>query len=190
MKHLKNYRFTLIIAILLPLLLSCEKEAEEFANSEPVTYYLSNDASLSVTAGSDGQWNYITNYIYPESTSSTQWNIFLDNNITKGEFGYDLIFWSEAETTAIIEFILKEDGQETVLASKELTITYIDETTAIHHHNDISTSALEGTNPMSGKNGELIFRITHTGGEDRIEILYDAATGKLGCTSIIVFEDK
>jgi hypothetical protein len=184
------FRASFLFCMILVLNASCKKEAEEFMNSEPVTYYLSDGASLSTNATPDGGWNYITNYIYPSSTTSCQWSTYLDHNITKGEFGYDLIFWSASETKARIEFILKEGDTEQVLASKELTIPYINETTGVQCQNDISTNPLEGINPKSGKNGELIFRITHMGGTERIEILYDAEPGYIGCTSIIVFEDK
>lgn len=185
-----SFRVVFLFCVILAFTPSCEKEAEEFMNSEPVTYYLSDGAALSSKAAPDGEWNYITNYIYSSSATSCQWSTYLDHNITKGEFGYDLVFWSAAEAKARIDFILKEDGTEQVLASKELNIPYYDETTGIHCHNDISTNPLEGINPKSGKNGELIFQITHIGGGERIEVLYDANSGNMGCTSIIVYEDK
>lgn len=190
MKCIKIFRITFIAAFIFSFVLSCEKEAEEFSNSEPVTYYLSEGSSLSTSPVSDGEWIYISNFIYPTLNTSCQWSKFLDHNITNGEYGCDLLFWSASETKAKIEFILKEDGEEQVLASKELTISYYDESTCVSIQNDISTNPLEGINPKSGKNGELIFRITHTGGTDKIEVLYDANSGTLGCTSIVVYEDR
>ncbi|MCK5137339.1 MAG: hypothetical protein KAR19_16265 [Bacteroidales bacterium] len=190
MKFSNILQLSFITAIVITCSFSCEDEAEEFQNSEPVTYYLSNEESLSSNAVPDGGWMYITNFLYSSTNTSCQWTKFLDQNITKGEFGYDLIFWSASDCKAEIEFILKEDGQEQVLASKMLTIPYINDSTALQSQNDIGTNPLEGINPKSGKNGELIFRITHMEGDDRLEMLYDANSGSLGCSSIIVYEDR
>ena len=181
---------SLIFIVFLSSASNCDNEAEDFQFSDPVTYYLSHEESLSTNAVSDGGWMYLTNYIYPTSTTSCQWSRHLEHNITKGEFGYDLIFWTATDCKAEIEFILKEDGVEQVLASRNLDIPHISETSALQCNVDISTNPLEGINPKSGKNGELIFRITHIEGDDPIEILYDANTGTLGCSSIIVYEDQ
>lgn len=188
---MKVHNILLLSAVTTLIMASdCDPKSEPFQNSEPVTYFLSDGATLSSKAVSDGAWMYVTNHIYPTTTISCQWSTFLDHNITKGEFAYDLIFWAASECKAEIEFILKEDGQEQVLATKTITIPYISDSTAVQSHIDISNNPLEGINPKSGKNGELIFRITHVEGEDKIDVLYDANSGTLGCTSIIVFEDR
>lgn len=188
---MKVPKFLLLSAVTILMIASeCNPDPEPFQNSEPVTYFLSDGAALSSNAIPDGGWMYVTNHIYPTTTTSCQWSKFLNHNITKGEFGYDLIFWAASECKAEIEFILKEDGQEQVLATKIITIPYINDSTAVQSNVDISTNPLEGINPLSGKNGELIFRITHVEGEDRIDVLYDANSGSLGCSSIIVYEDQ
>jgi hypothetical protein len=189
MKCSNIFKLSAILTILLACSVSCEKDADEFQNSDPVTYYLSDGASLSNNSVSDGGWMYITNHLYSPN-NSCQWNKYLDKNITKGEYGYDLIFWTASECKAEIEFILKMDDQEQVLASKMLTIPYINDSTAFQNHNDISTNPLEGINPKSGKNGELIFRITYIEGSERLDVLYDADNESLGCSSIIVYEDR
>jgi len=66
-----------------------------------------------------------------------------------------------------------------------LTIALSD-TSAIQHHVEIETNPLKGINPKSGKDGELILRITHISGTDSVEILYDANTGMIGCTTITI----
>ena len=83
----------MIAALILCASQSCEKEAEEFLNSEPVSYYMTEDESLISTPKADAEWIYITNYIYPTSTTMCEWSRILDHHITKGEYGYDLIFW-------------------------------------------------------------------------------------------------
>lgn len=190
MKCSNIFNLSVIIAILITCSVSCDNEADEFQNSDPVTYYLSDGASLSINSTPDGGWSYATNYLYPNSNTSCQWSKYLDKNITNGEYGYDMIFWTAAECKAEIEFILKMDGQEQVLASKVLTIPYINDSTAIQRINDISSNPLEGINPKSGKNGELIFRITYIEGNERLGVLFDANTGTIGCSSIIVYEDR
>jgi hypothetical protein len=188
MKHAKLPALILIILLIVPLLNSCKK-SPDFKNSEPVTYYLSLNESLSESAGPDGGWNYITNYIYPSGVTSCEWSVHLNHNITKGEFGYDLLFWSPTETIVKIEFILEEGSQETILASKNLTIPYISDSSAVQHHVEIDTNPLEGTNPKSGKDGELILRISYISGSDAVEVLYDANIGSIGCTSVTVYQD-
>ena len=76
---------------------------------------------------------------------------------------------------------MANDRSQQTLFSKEFDIPYIDDTTGIGF-----TGEIEGTNPMTGEGGTLIFRITHIGGSDPIEIYYDAAVGSLGNASIIV----
>jgi hypothetical protein len=180
---------SLICILIILLISSCEKKADEFSNSEAVTYYLSAGKNLSLTAVPDGGWLYITNLIYPTDVTSCEWSIHLNHNISKGEFGYDLLFWSASPARVRIDFILSKGGVETVLASKELDIQYIDETTGIQCHVDLVTNPFKGTNPKSGKDGELIFRITHISGTDSIQVLYDAENGSLGCTSISLYQD-
>ena len=189
MKHLSNHRGLVLFILLIPFITSCEKEPDDFSNSEPVTYYLSYQEALSQSALPDGGWLYISNYIYPSGVTSCEWSVHLTHNISRGEFGYDLLFWSATQTMVRIDFILKEGTQETVLASKDLSIQYISDQTAIHHHVELETNPLTGTNPESGKDGELIFRITHISGTDSVEVLFDANTGMMGCTFIAVYED-
>ena len=190
MKNHFNRIGILLLICVLPLLFSCEPEPEPFI-SDPVTYYLSYEEALSTSSASDGGWMYITNYLYPTSVTTCEWSVHLIHNITGGEFGYDLIFWSETETSVKVEFILKEDGEETVLASKDMQIPFHGETIAVSHTIDIDgTNPLVGDNPGSGKDGELILRMTYLTGTDPIEIMYDGASGTIGCASITVFGDK
>ena len=107
MKQSKHPILILSVLLVIPLFNSCEKDPDDFSNSEPVTYYLSGNESLSESAGPDGGWNYITNYIYPSGLTFCEWSVHLNHNISKGEFGYDLLFWSPTQTTVKIEFILK-----------------------------------------------------------------------------------
>jgi hypothetical protein len=174
----------------MPMIFSCEKESE-FKVAEPVMYYLCDEAELSQTTGPGGAWQYITNYIYPTSPVNTcEWSVYLNKNIVKGEFGCNLIFWSATNTALRVEFILKDGDNETVLLSKDLTVNYIDNYTAVQYNNDAETNPLTGINPKDGKNQYLIIRMTHISGTDPIEILYDGAQGTIGCTSITVFHDK
>lgn len=173
-----------------PSCTSCEKDEDEFSNSVPVTYYLSADNKLSTEAEPDGGWQYITNYIYPTGPTSCQWSVHLNHNITKDAYGYDLLFWSATDAAVKIEFILLKSSQETLLASKQLDIIYINETTAYQHHVELDTNPLKGINPRSGKDGELIFRITQISGDDRVEIFYDANPGTFGCTFISLYQDQ
>jgi hypothetical protein len=186
MKQKKLY----LILFLIPFFFSCDK-ADDFKVAEPVTYYLCDEAELSLLPGPGGGWNYITNYIYPTPpTNSCSWSVYLNKNIVKGEYGCNLIFWAASECQVRMEFILNDDGQESVLLSKDLTITYISESMAIQYNHDAETNPISGTNPKKGKNIYLVLRITHISGTDPVEILYDGATGTIGCTSITVFHDK
>lgn len=179
-----------LILFLIPFLFSCEK-ADEFKVAEPVTYYLCYEEQLNLTPGPGGAWQYITNYVYPTPpVQSTSWSVYLDKNIVKGEFGCDLIFWAATECQVRVEFILNDDGQETVLLSKDLTISYIDDYTAIRYNKKAETDPMIGSNPKAGKNSYLVLKITHISGTDPVEILYDGATETIGCTTITVFHDK
>ena len=189
MKKLITPNGILVFVFLIPLFYSCEKEAEEFANSEPVTYYLSYEEALSTSSASDGSWLYITNYVYSSGLTTCEWTVHLNHNITKDEFGYNLIFWSEKAASITVEFILKEDDIETVLLTKEMSIPFQGETVAVSHTSDIETAPQIGINPKSGKDGDLILRMTHLSGTEAIEILYDGDPGTIGCASITVFGD-
>jgi hypothetical protein len=190
MKYLICSTRLLIYLLSIPLFYSCEKKADEFSNSEPVTYYLSDRKMLTENAGPDGTWFYISNYIYPTgSTTSCEWSVHLNHNITRDAFGYDLLFWSASQSRVRIDYILLKGTVETVLASKELDIEYINETTGIQRNVEIKTNPLKGINPKSGKDSELILRITHISGTDPVEVLFDANIGMLGCTSITVYQD-
>jgi hypothetical protein len=180
----------LLIMLTFPFYFSCETPPPPPPPAVPVTYYLSYDALLSTSSAPDGGWQYITNFVYPSSVTSCEWSIHLNNNITKGEFGYDLIFWSETQTSVEVEFILKEDDVETVLASKEMVIPFHGETIAVSHTAEIENHPLDGENPLSGKGGELILRMTYLAGTDAVEILYDGASGTIGCASITVYQDE
>lgn len=179
-----------LLAGSVPSCTSCDDDDDEFSNSIPVTYYLSGNKKLSTDAGPDGGWQYITNYIYPTGTTSCQWSVHLNHNITKDAYGYDLLFFSATDAVVKIEFILLESSQETLLASKELNVLYINETTAFQHHVELETNPLKGINPRSGKDGELIFRITQISGADPVEIFYDANPGTFGCTLISLYQDQ
>ena len=180
-----------LLLLLIPFIFSCEKESEEFTVAEPVTYYLCNETQLSLTPGPGGGWQHISNYIYPNPPlNSCSWSVYLDKNITKGEFGCNLIFWAATDCKVRMELILDDDGQETVLVSKDLDINYISDTMAIQYSNDAETNPMIGSNPKAGKNLYLILRLTHISGTDPVEILYDGAIGNIGCTSITVFHDK
>ena len=181
----------LLLLLLFPFIFSCEKESEDFKVAEPVTYYVCDDTQLSLTPGPAGGWQYITNYVYPNPpVNSCSWRVYLNKNITKGEFGCDLIFWAATDCQVRMEFILDNDGQETVLLSKDLDVNYISDTMAIQYHKDAETDPIIGSNPAAGKNLYLILRLTHISGTDPVEILYDGALGTIGCTSITVFHDK
>lgn len=189
---MKPFKHTAAIAfstLLITFLVSCEKEKEEFKASVPVTYYLIENKGLS-TSPSTGEWNHIINYIYPESATTCEWSIFNNNNITKNQYGYDLVFWSASQARVKIEFIIDDGTSETVIASKELDIPYIDDSTGIHCHADIQIRPLLGTNPASGKGNYLTFRITHISGANRVEIYYGAKKEHLGCATITVYTDQ
>jgi hypothetical protein len=102
-----------------------------------------------------------TSQTFSSFVTSCEWSVHLNHNITKGEFGYDLLFWSATETIVKIEFILKEGTQETIMASKDLTISYISYTSAVQHHLEIDTNPLDGTNPKSGIDGATKKKIQH-----------------------------
>lgn len=185
-----NRLTTIVFSILLfTIVFSCKKDQDEFKASVPVTYYLIENKGLS-TSPSAGDWNYIVNYIYPESVTTCEWSIFSNNNITKNQYGYDLVFWSASQAKVKIEFILDDGISETVIASKEQDIPYIDDSTGIHCHADIQTRPLLGTNPASGKGNYLVFRITHILGENRVEVFYGAKKEHLGCATITVYTDQ
>ena len=76
------------------------------------------------------------------------------------------------------------------MASKDLTIQYISETGASQYLKEAETDPIIGSNPKAGKNIYLELRITHISGTDPVKILYDGASGTIGCTSITVFHDK
>jgi hypothetical protein len=178
----------LICLLLVPLFNSCEKKADEFSNSEPVKYYLSYGNMLSETAGPDGSWTSIQNILQPSGTSC-EWNVHLTHNITKDAFGYDLLFWTASPARVRIDFILMKGTVATVLATKELDIEYINETTGIQHLAEIETDPLKGINPKSGKDQKLIFRITQISGTAEVEVYFDGIIGSIGCRSISVYED-
>lgn len=181
-----------LLLLLIPFIFSCEKESEEFKVAEPATYYLRNDTQLSLTTGPEGGWQYITNFIYsnPPSLNSCSWSVYLDKNIVKGEFGCNLIFWAETDCKVRMELILDDDGQETVLVSKDIDVNYISDTTAIQYKKDAKTNPMIGSNPKAGKNLFLILRLTYISGTNPVEIFYDGAIGNIGCTSITVFHDR
>ena len=180
-----------MLLLLIPFISSCKDEPEEFKVAEPVTYYLRNEAALSMTPGPGGGWQYVTNYIYPNpSTNACSWSVYLDRNIVKGEFGCNLIFWAATQCQVRIDIILKEGSQETVLATHDLTVNYINDNTAIQYSKDAETSPIQGTNPKAGKNNYLLLKITHISGTDPVEILYDGAIGTIGCTTVTVFHDQ
>ncbi|UCH11286.1 MAG: hypothetical protein JSU61_05195 [Fidelibacterota bacterium] len=174
---------TFILIFLLGSLgwLGCERDPVAPPEGEPTLLYLGDDWRLRTAPGPSDGWLYITNYLYPTGTTSSSWQIFLTRDISGTTYGYDLIFWSGASTTARIEFVLIHEGEETILASQELDIPYIDEQTAIHHNNTI-----EGDNPLGGNEEILLFRIGHAGGSAPIEILFDGAPQTIGCSSITV----
>ena len=178
------------LLLFIPVIFSCSKEADDFKVAEPITYYLCDEAELSLTPGPGGGWQYITNYIYPNNPNSCSWSIYLNKNIVKGEFGCNLIFWAATTCQVRIEIILKLGDIETVLATKDLTVNYIDDYTAIQYNKEAETDPIIGSNPKDGKNHYLMLRITHISGTDPVEILYDGATGTIGNSSITVFHDK
>ncbi|NQU27197.1 MAG: hypothetical protein HQ528_02795 [Candidatus Marinimicrobia bacterium] len=115
----------------------------------------------------------------------------MDWNITNSKYGCDLIFWSQSDAHVRIDYIIDDDGTETILASKDCDIRYISETTGIQIKCDITEdNAILGDNPKSGKNGDLIFRITHISGTNPVEILFDGGPGTIGNTSISVSHDR
>lgn len=180
-----------LLLLLTPILFSCEEESEKFKVAEPVTYYLSDEGLLRKTPGPVGAWQYISYYIYPTAPSnSCSWSTYLDRNIVKGQFGCDLIFWAPSECQVRIDIILKEGDQETVLATYDMTVPYINDQTGIQYKKDAEADPMLGTNPKAGKNDYLMLRITHISGTDPVEILCDGAVGYMGCTHITVFHDK
>jgi len=184
-------RRLILLLLLIPLLFSCQKEPEEFKVAEPVTYYLSDEGYLRKTPGPAGDWQYISYNIYPTTpTTSCSWSTYLDKNIVRGQYGCDLIFWAPSECQVRIDIILKEGTKETVLATTNMTISYINDQTAIELKKDAEADPILGTNPKGGKNDYLILRITHISGTDPVEILCDGAVGFMGCTHVTVFHDK
>jgi len=186
---MKNPRLFLIL-LLIPFILSCEK-ADEFKVAEPVTYYLSDQGLLRSTPGPVGAWYYIYNSIYPDGQpTSKSWSTYLDRNIVKGQFGCDLLFWAASECQVRIDIILKDGDQESVLATYDMTVPFINDSTGIQYKKDAEANPLLGTNPKDGKNDYLMLRITHISGADPVQIFNDGAIGWWGCTHITVFHDK
>ena len=180
-----------LLLLFIFVLFSCEEESKKFEVAEPVTYYLSDEGLLKKTPGPAGEWQYISYYIYPTSPINTvSWSTYLDRNIVRGQFGCDLIFWAPSECKVRIDIILKEGDEETVLATYDMTVTYISDETGIELKRDAEANPLLGTNPKEGKNDYLLLRFTHISGTDPIEILCDGALGYLGCTYLTVFHDK
>jgi hypothetical protein len=190
MKDLSVPNKVYILLLTAFLVCSCSKKADEFSSSVPVKYYLSYNKTLSPNVGPDGGWLYITNYLYPESNKTCEWSTHLTHNITKGDYGYDLIFWSASASSLKVEYILSNGTNETVILSKILDISYINDSTAIEHKNDISLDPLIGTNPNKGKDMDLILRMTYNSGSDPIEIFFDGNTGTISCSWITLYEDK
>ncbi len=171
-----------VVMALLPLLLvSCSKDPTSPPQPEPTRFYLCYDETLSLQSGPSDGWLYITNYIYADAPSSSSWQTYLDKDIAGTTYEYDVIVWSAAETQLRIELILDQGGSQQTLFSREFDIPYINDETAIQLNGSI-----EGANPMAGEGGTLIVRCTNIGGTVPIEILYDAAVGSLGNSSIVV----
>jgi hypothetical protein len=180
-----------LLLLLIPFLFSCEEKSEEFKVAEPVTYYLSDAGLLKKTPGPHGDWQIIIHYIYPTGpNNSVSWSTYLDRNIVRGQFGCDLVFWAQTECQIRIDIILKEGTQETVLATYDLTVRYIDDETAIGFKNDAEANPWVGINPKGGKNDYLVLRFTHISGTDPVEIYCEGAVGYFGCTHLTVFHDK
>ncbi len=172
--------------VLIPIIgalgwLACERDPVAPPEGEPTVLYLNDKRYLRTAPGPSDGWLYITNFIYPTGTTSSSWQTFLTRDISGITYGYDLIFWSSSPTSAKIEFVLVHEGEETILASRNLNIPYISDQTAVRHNETI-----EGDNPLGGNEDILLFRIEHVSGSDPIEILYDGSPQTIGCSSITV----
>ncbi len=172
--------------ILIPIIgafgwLACERDPVSPPEGEPTVLYLNYDRNLGTTPGPSDGWLYITNYLYPTGTTSSSWQTFMTSDISGSSYGYDLIFWSSSPTSARIEFVLIHEGDETILASRELNIPYIDDQTAVRHNNTV-----EGDNPLGGSEDILLFRIEHVSGSNPIELFYDGSPQTIGSSSITV----
>lgn len=181
-----------LLFFLILLVFSCKKDdSEEFTVAEPVVYYLRHEDKLSQTPGTSDDWIYISKYIYPGTQiNSISWDVYLEKNIVKGYVGCDLIFYTDSDCKVRLDFILKDGSDETIIVTKDVEIPHISETAAFQYNKDPASSPLEGTNPMAGRNKYLILRITHISGSDPVQVLFDAAPGFMGCSSITIFHDK
>lgn len=179
---------SLSLILIIFIALSCKMEEVEYPGN-PIKYYLSNNQTLSLnTYQTDTPWDY--NYVQIDPSGSIEWSVTLNHNITGDKYGSDLIFFSSNPTKARIEYILSLNNQETILVSKDLDINCPNDSTTIDFKNIISDNTLVGINPLSGRGGNLILRISHIGGEDDyIEIFLGAGTEFWGCTSITVKGD-
>jgi len=191
MKYSKILNRIVFSILMITLLCSCEKKADEFSNSIQQTYYLSAEKKLSPNPVSDGDWIYITNYIYPEGvTKSCEWSLHLNHNISKDEYGYDILFWSASQSMVRIDFILLKGTQETILASDILDVPYVNDSTAIQCKTELLIDPLKGINPKTGKDQDLVFRITQVSGTDNVAIFFDSNSGSFGCSSIAFYMDQ
>lgn len=180
-------KFISLFLIIL-IAISCKQEEIGYPG-KPITYFLSNNQTLSLnTYQTDTPSDY--NIIQVEPSSSIEWSVSLDHNITGDKYGSDLMFFSSNPTKARIEYILSLNNKETILLSKDLDIICPNDSTSIDFKNDISDNKLVGINPLSGRGGSLILRISHIGGEDDyIEVIFGASTEYWGCASITVKGD-
>jgi len=187
---MKERYFFILLVLILFLCFSCSRDPVSPPDAKITKLYLRYQEGLSLEPGPSNGWIYISNYIYPQTSTTCSWKTQLNWNIISAKYGCDLLFHSASDAKVKIEFILEHDNTETILAQSEFDIAYINETTAngILFEAD-SDNAISGTNPLSGRGDYLIFRITHIAGTDRIQVLYDGGIGFMGNTSISLFTD-